>query len=256
MILERDDELARLSAGVERASRGRGSLLLLSGPAGIGKTELLRAARRRAAATGLRDLSAVASQLDRDFPFGLVHQLFDAVLADARDDPARRARLLAGAAARAQVVLAPTDGAELQQDPGHAVLHGLYWFVANLAEEGPLVLLVDDLHWADRASLRLLEYLVRRLETLPVVVVATARPGEPGAETDLLLALETAASAEVVRPRPLGEAAIADLLQDAIGTAPEPEFAEASAEATGGNPLLLRTLAGQAAARGLAGTAA
>lgn len=253
-VLERDDEIARLAAGIDAAGRGEGSVALLAGPAGIGKTALLGAARERAEAAGLRVLGAVASELDRDFPFGLVHQLLDQVLADA--DPERRARLLAGAAARAGVVLAPADDADLPQDPGYSVLHGLFWLLANLAEERPLALLVDDLHWADRASLRLLEYLARRLEALPLVVVATMRPNEPDADVELLHALETAGNTEVLRPRALGTVAVAELLRAATAAEPDPAFVAACLEETGGIPLLVRVLVGQVADRGLAATAA
>jgi DNA-binding CsgD family transcriptional regulator len=254
VILRRDDELARLADGVEAAARGQGGIVLVVGPAGIGKTALVREARRLAVGRKLRVLGAAASELDREFPFGLVHQLLDTVVAEA--DSERRERLLAGAAGRAEVVLAPSDGSDLPEDPGHAVVHGLYWLLANLADEAPLVLLVDDLHWADRASLRLLEYLARRIESLPVLVVATLRPTEPGAHADLLLALETAPAAAVVRPHPLDESAVAELLGAAVGGEPEAAFVSACAEATGGNPLLLRVLAAQAAEQGLAGRGA
>jgi ATP/maltotriose-dependent transcriptional regulator MalT len=168
-ILERDRELAELERLLGLATGGEGQVVLLNGPAGIGKTELLRHARRLAEQAGATCLSAVASALDRSFAFGLVHQLLDPVLAAA--DPARRERLLSGAAARADVVLRADADPELVQDPGFAVLHGLYWLLVNLAEEGPLALFVDDLHWADGPSLRLLEYVGRRVEGVSLLVV-------------------------------------------------------------------------------------
>ena len=65
-------------------------------------------------------------------------------------------------------------------------MHGLYWLVVNLSTDGPLLLAIDDLHWCDRASLRFLVYLVRRLEGLPVLVVATVRPALPGDDAALV----------------------------------------------------------------------
>ncbi len=183
-VLERDAELAQLADAVASARRAEGALVLVSGPPGIGKTALLRAARDAACAADFAVLGATAAELDRDFPFGVVHQLLDGVVLGA--DPARRERLLAGTARHAAAVLGPAADAALGEDPGHLALHGLYWLVANLAEERPLALLVDDLHWADPPSLRLLEYVGRRLEGLPVLVVATTRPDEPGAEAALL----------------------------------------------------------------------
>ena len=57
-------------------------------------------------------------------------------------------------------------------DTAFAALHGLYWLTVNLADAGPLVLTVDDAHWADPPSLRFLGYLSRRLDGMPVLLVA------------------------------------------------------------------------------------
>jgi len=250
-IVERDSELEALAAGARAAAAGEGSVLLLEGVAGIGKTALLRAARAQAEERGLTVLAGVASALDRDFPFGLVHQLLDPLVATA--DGERRARLLAGAAAQAETVLDPRAGA-VEPAPTHAVLHGLYWLLANLADEQPLALLVDDLHWADLSSLRFLEFLGRRLQGLPLLVVGATRVGEPGADADLLAAIAGGPAARVLRPAPLTADGAGALLADALGAAPEPTFTAASVEATGGNPLLLRELARAAAERGLGGS--
>ncbi len=225
-------------------------MVLLEGVAGIGKTALLRAAREAAEGAGLTVLAGVASVLDRDFPFGLVHQLLDPELEGA--DAERRARLLAGAAGQAESVLDPRAGAA-EPAPTHAVLHGLYWLVANLAEERPLALLVDDLHWADRSSLRLLEFLGRRLQGLPLLVVGATRVGEPGADAELLAALAAGPAARVLRPAPLTSAGAGALLAQTLGEPPEPTFTAASVDATGGNPLLLNELARAAAESGLGG---
>ena len=252
LVLEREAELSALEAAIDRAAAGEGGVVLVEGPAGIGKSLLLREARRLAAASGVATLTAVASELDRDFPFGLAHQLLDPVLGGA-DDAAREA-LLRGAARRAAVVLDPA-AEPLGTDPGHAVLDGLHWLLANLADTAPHVLLVEDLHWADRASLRLLEYLGRRIEDLPLCVVGTLRPGEPGAEAELLDALAAGPAVAVLRPQALGTEAVAAMVADALGAAPEDGFAAACATATGGNPLLLRALARDAAEQGLQGQA-
>src|SRR4051812_31568647 len=253
-VLERSSELDRLGVAVQAAARGDGGVVLIQGSAGIGKTELLRATRAMAGEGGLTVLRATASELDRDFPFGLVHQLFDAVLTASGDE--RRARLLAGAAARAAHVLDPAAAPAAEgDDPGYATLHGLYWLLANLAEEGPLALLVDDLHWSDRASLRFLEYAGRRLEGLPAIVVATARPQEPGTEADMVAAMAAGPATIMLRPRPLSEQATATVLADALGRDPDAEFVAAVESATGGIPLLLRVLAREAAAHRLTGRA-
>ena len=127
-------------------------------------------------------LSARGSELERDFAYGLVRQLFEAPLVAA--SPPERAELLAGAAGRAArlfgVAAPPDDVADALLDPSFAILHGLYWLCANLGRRSPLLLCVDDVHWADQASLRFLNYLGRRLQELPIAVVAAARPGPVG----------------------------------------------------------------------------
>src|SRR5215213_2650938 len=126
-VRERERELSAFEAAATEAARGEGSVLLLEGPAGIGKTALLREARERAAAAGLTVLRATASPLERDFPFGVVRQLLDPVLAGA--DESERARLLSGAAARAEVIFAPDAPPLESADPSHVLLHGVYWLV-------------------------------------------------------------------------------------------------------------------------------
>lgn len=245
-LLEREAPLAALDAALARTCDGAGSACVVLGPAGIGKTAVLDAIRLRAEDRGARVLGARASELDRGFGFGIVHQLLEATVRHAPD--ARRERLFAGAAARAEALFGgePADGGV-----EYPVLSGLYWLVANLADEQPLVLCVDDLHWADVASLRWLEFLVRRIDGLPVLVVATCRPHEPGAPAELLSAI--AAAAETIEPAPLSDSAASDLLVATLGTTPDRGFVDAACEIARGNPLLLTVLAREARQAGLQG---
>ena len=178
VLLEREPALARVDRCLRDAVAGNGSLLLLEGPPGIGKTRLVLAARGRGRELGLVTLAGRGSELERDFAYGLVRQLFEAPVVAA--SPLERAELLAGAAGRvARLFGLPTphdDAADALLDPSFAVLHGLYWLSANLGRRSPLLLCVDDAHWADQASLRFLNYLGRRLAELPIAVVAAARP--------------------------------------------------------------------------------
>ena len=176
VLLERDAALAQIDQRLRAAIAGGGSLLLLEGPAGISKTRLVLAAGRHGRELGLATLSARGSELEQDFAYGLVRQLFEAPLVAA--SPPEHAELLAGAAGRAAGLLgvrAPDSGAaDALLDPSFAILHGLYWLCANLARRSPVLLCVDDAHWADQASLRFLNYLGRRLEELPIAVIAAA----------------------------------------------------------------------------------
>src|SRR5262245_49233920 len=169
--------MAQLLAG---AGEGQGGAIVIEGAAGIGKSSLLAAARETAA--GLLVVSARGGELERAYPFGTARQLLEPVLARAGDD--ERRALLTGAAALAERVLAaPGDDAAAE----FAALHGLYWLAVNLAERQPVLAIVDDAQWADRASLRWLVYLARRLEGVPIALLVAARTA-PDELLDELLA--------------------------------------------------------------------
>ena len=256
-LLERDDALARIDQRLHDAIAGRGSLLLLEGPAGIGKTRLVLAAGRRGRGLGLTTLSARGSELERDFAYGLVRQLFEAPVVAA--SPPDRAELLTGAAGHAATlfgVAARDDIAGALLDPSFAILHGLYWLCANLARRCPLLLTIDDVHWADQASLRFVHYLGRRVEELPIAVVAAARPAGPADGSPLLAAIAAGPPAEVFMLTPLSEHAVAELMRRGLGADVEPAFAAACHEVTGGVPFLVHELIRAVAAAGIEPTAA
>ena len=134
--------------------------------------------------------------------------------------------------------------AEETGDVAFATLHGLYWLVVNLAERAPLLLAIDDAQWADEPSLRFLLHLAHRLAGLPVVVALTMRSDAERHRQDLgSLMLE--ARPPVLRPRPLGESAVARLVRNSLGDDASDELCRACAEATGGNPFLLSELLGE-----------
>jgi DNA-binding CsgD family transcriptional regulator len=122
------------------------------------------------------------------------------------------------------------------------VLHGLYWLTVNLCSERALLLVVDDLHWCDSASLRFLAYLARRLEDLPVVLVASLRSSEPEADQAILEELTSEPHAQVLMPGPLTVVAATEVVRDRLGEDVETVFAEACHSSTDGNPLLLNEL--------------
>lgn len=252
-LLERESELQQLELLVEETRTGRGRLVLIEGPPGIGKTRLLEAARARARERGTAVLSARASELDREFPFGVVRQLFETLVASA--DASRRARLLEGAAGLAAPLLGVTperDAGAAGVDQAWAGFHALYWLTANLTEEGPALLAIDDVHWADLSSLRFLQFLLPRLDELPILVALAARPAEPSVDREAIDALATDALALVLRPAPLSDHAVAALIASELGDAPDASFCDACRQATGGNPFLLRELLHELAAEDVA----
>src|SRR3954468_20493509 len=243
-LLERNEELVRIESALADARDGRGRFVVVEGPAGIGKTALLAAARLHAAESGMRVLRARSTELETNFAFGVVRQLFEPPLAEATDS--ERAELLQAAAGVAADLLAlpgaPSAAAAPSSsvDPSFAILHGLYWLCANLAAAGPLCMVVDDAHWADAASLRYLTFLVTRLEELDVALVLATRPREAGTDARLLATLTTDPAAEVIRLPPLTRTGVANLVEAEFGAKPDPIFVEAALRATRGTPFLLR----------------
>ena len=207
--------------------------MLIEGPAGIGKSGLL-GGLRDGTAHGLRVLAARAGELEREFAYGVVRQLFEAEVAGTSGP-------FEGAAAPAAAVFAAAPDAG-EGDASFAALHGLFWLTLNLAADRPLLLAIDDLHWCDRPSLRFLAYLARRLDGVPALVATTLRTGEPPADAALLGEITSDPAALTLRPGPLSLAAVDELVRERLGAGAEPEFCAACHEATGGNPLLVRQL--------------
>jgi DNA-binding CsgD family transcriptional regulator len=245
-LLERSDELARIESALAEARTGRGRFVVIEGPAGIGKTALLAAARTAAAEGGMRVLRSRATEMETNFAFGVVRQLLEPPLVDASE--LERADLLQAAAGVAAGLLAlpgapPVDAPPSSAvDSSFAILHGLYWLCANLAAVGPLCLVVDDAHWADAASLRYLAFLLTRLEELDAALVVATRPPEAGTDADLLTALTTDSSADLIRLGPLSRPAVAELLAAGLGRAPDPEVVDTCLRVTRGTPFLVREL--------------
>ncbi|MBE2315487.1 AAA family ATPase [Solirubrobacter sp. CPCC 204708] len=233
-LVERDREVALLDGWLQEATLGDGRAVLIEGPPGIGKSRLLAEFRRRAVTEGALVLNARAGELEREFPFGVVRQLFEGVVTDPDS--------LAGAAAAARVVFASPENGTPTGDASFAALHGLYWLALNLAAEHPLLLEIDDLHWCDRPSLRFLAYLVRRLEGQPVLVTASVRTGDQPTDAALLAEIANDPATAHVRPGPLSEEAVGDLVAKRLGAEPDDAFREACHRTTGGNPLLVRQL--------------
>lgn len=241
-LLDRDDDLDAIGETLAAAAAGAGSVLVIEGPAGIGKTALLEHLRARALDLGMEPQSARGGELERGFGFGIVRQLLEAAVLGA--DAAERERLLTGAAQLAGPVFTDVALSQEPSDIAFATLHGLYWLVVNMAERAPLVLIVDDAHWADEPSLRFLLHLAPRLQGLPILVALAARTGAEGVREDLrTLMLE--AGLPVVRPRPLSEAAVASLVRADLGAGVSDRFCRTCADATGGNPFLLAELLGE-----------
>ena len=246
VLLERGSELAGLTALVDSARRGSGRLAVIQGEAGIGKTALLQATCEYARATEMAVLRARGGELEREFAWGVVRQLFDPLLrssGDCREDLLSEAAMLARPAVGLQTTAAAEDAVSF------STLHGLYWLSVNVCQRTPALIAVDDAHWADRPSLRFLVHLAARLGGLPVACLVVTRPvgSEPSANAELLARLAREPDAELFLPAALSYQASAELVRGYL--APE-DYCLACHEMSGGNPFLLRSLIDALAAEG------
>lgn len=200
-------------------------------------------------------VGAQGTELEHDFPFGVATQLFEPrwIAADADE----RARLAEGAASRAADLLTGAGldhGPSSPGDQGYSVIHGLFWLSCNLALPaadrpggGPLLMLVDDAHYADGPSLRFLAYLARRISELPIGLVIAVRSGEATADRQALVALRNSADGAVLRPGPLSSEGVSAIVRSRFPDADD-AFCGACARVTNGHPFLLTELLGQVAA--------
>lgn len=236
LLLERDEELAALDRIVGRAFDGRGGVAVVEGEPGIGKSALIRAATAKVRASGGRVLEGRGGELERQFSHGVVLDLFSPLLRTASD---RRRRLTGLASAAASIFSHEASNAG-PADP-LALVHGLYWLTVELAEERPLVIAVDDVPWADDASLRFLSYLGHRLEDLPIALLLTFRPPTTD-ESPSVSDLRNHVRAERIQPRRLSRSSVARVLE-AHRLRPAPEVVDAWWTATRGTPLYVHVVA-------------
>ena len=249
LLLERDAELARLSALLEQAHAGNGAVVAVSGPAGIGKTELLAAVHRLAGDRGFRSLRARGRELEADMAFSVVRQLLEqpVLLAPAGE----RRRLLAGPARAGAGALGLAAGDAPASE--FAAVHGLYWLCVNLADRQPLLLTVDDLQWVDSPSLSWLAYLGPRAAESPLLVVLTVREGDLRGRANSVAAGTDDSLVHRMGLPALSVASVAALVRAELGPAASPGFCSACWELAGGNPLYVRELLAAAGAEGLSG---
>jgi DNA-binding NarL/FixJ family response regulator len=169
-LVGRASQLEALDAAAAAVAGGQFAAVMLSGEPGIGKTSMMRELGRRAAAAGLLVCPGQATQFEQDVPFGTYAE-------------ALRPLLDGAATEEAAAVRHALDGHALYAGPGSSVDRArIYSRVRQLldAAHAPAVaLLLDDLHWADEASLELTEYLVRKPPRRPALVAVAFRTGQP-----------------------------------------------------------------------------
>ncbi|MFG1646557.1 AAA family ATPase [Amycolatopsis sp. NPDC049252] len=241
MMIERAEQLAALAAAVARVRGGAGEFVVVRGGLGTGRSALLHAAGEEAAARGLRVVRAVATPLERQVAHGVVWLLLEPLL-----EAGRRRELPAEVRPDLDHPPAPPDPRR-----AHLVLHELLeLFTEVVHDTGPVALLVDDLQWADAASLRWLAYLANRMGGLRVLVVATLLEGDDAAD-DVVVKDIAHTAARTVHATPLSAGGVWAYLTARCGVPPEDEFADACHTRTGGSPMLLDALVNTMLGHGL-----
>ncbi len=246
LLLGRDAVRARLSERLARAARGQGGLVWVSGEAGIGKTRILGEARRLAEDLGFRVLHGSGWEDTGTPPFWLWAQVLrDA--ATAYDDLGPRAAPALALLPGARPGPGPADPAGGDR---FTLFDSVCSVLERLAGEGPVLVVLDDVHWTDAGSLRLLGFVERVLAHRPLLVLAAWRDHESGDPGLAELADGLAARAERIALAGLDPEAVGLLVRAESGVELAAEQARQVCERSGGNPLFVAELARLAADRG------
>ncbi|MFE4963186.1 ATP-binding protein [Streptomyces sp. NPDC056660] len=244
-------ELTGLNAnGSAPADRQLGALLAFAGRAGIGKTTLLAEVRRRAAAQGCTVLSARGGDQEQRVAFHVARQLLQPRLAGA---PEAELRASLGSwydiVGPALGLCAPTEGAPPDQQ---GLRDGLDWVLTHLVvRQAPMVLVLDDAHWADPESLGWLAAFAPRAEQLPLLVVVAYRPDELPDHAESLRGLPSRAGGRPHDLEPLSADAVAGLVRESLGAHADDAFCHECWAVTAGNPFETVELTAKVSDRGL-----
>lgn len=237
-LLDREAELAVLERAVIDAKASEAQLVVIEGPAGIGKSRLLLEAREMAEQAGFVNVVSRGNEFEREYAFGVVRQMIASALR------AQGENLVGPEAAVAREMLQELTGGGGSEGESttFTIFENLYWSTVRAAESTPVMICVDDLQWCDRQSVDYVTYLTRRIEGLPIIVIVSVRPTEVGAAAPSIREILSDPKRVTVKPRPLGVAGIADLAAQRLGATPSESFTNELEVITGGNPLLLDEL--------------
>lgn len=233
-LVGRARELDLAGTLVDNAAAGRGQCLWVEGELGIGKSALVAAVLARAESAGFQLAHGVANELAQRFPLRLALDSLD-VHADATDP--RRA-----AVAKALGDERPPQSILAGGDPLIGAVHSVVRLVETLCGDGPLILVMDDLHWADEASTLVWHRLCTETSRLPLLLVGATRPVPHRSEVDRLRRAVAGVGGAVVNLAPLPETDTANLVAGLVGAPPGPRLRAVTARA-GGNPLYVKEIA-------------
>ncbi len=224
-LVGRGAELGLLAGLVAGLSAGVGGVVLVDGEQGIGKSSVLRAGLAGAEAAGCRVLRGAADELGQRFPLQLMMDCLSQVA-----EPEQVGELLA------------STGGVMPGDPVLAGVERLLAVVDRLCAASPVVLVAEDLQWADEASVLVWYRLCRAAGQMPLLLAGSWRPGTGRQDLDRLRRAVTSRGGTVIELGPLPDGEVAELVGSLLGRPPGQRLAEFVARA-GGNPLYARELA-------------
>lgn len=246
VFVGRSEELSWLDDALAAVQAGSGRCVLVGGDAGIGKSRLIAELDARARERGFTTLAGRCFEQDGSFPYApLIDMLRPFFAQEVRADllealgpsAAELVKLLPELASRLPTPkVAPPTETEVEK---RRLFDALTWLFLRQSEAGRLLIVVEDLHWSDEASLEFLLYLVRRAADHPILLLLSYRSAEIQAGmVELLAGLDREPGAQEIRLHPLTQAEVAELLKAILdhSQALSAEFVEAVYRLTEGNP--------------------
>jgi DNA-binding CsgD family transcriptional regulator/tetratricopeptide (TPR) repeat protein len=233
LLVGRELERRTLVEAIDAVAAGRGGVALIQGEAGIGKTQLVDAVLERVGRQGLRVLRGTGNALESEWPFGLISHALG--VGESHDPELTRVRrLISGGERRGKVDDSPGDGKAIRSQ----IVKEFADMLEHAAEDGPILLVLEDIHWADLETLSVLHRLEGIIVSLPLLLIASMRllPSSPDLAR-LVSRLEDGSPGRIsLGPLPLED--VATLAAQTVGARPG-ELLLQQIRGAGGNPLIV-----------------
>lgn len=256
VLIGREDDLQALDRLMAQAREGRGRIALISGEAGIGKSRLVREAKGRAA-QGTMILEGACFQTESTLPYAPLLDLFRKLFGAHPPPSAEIARLLEPSAPHLLKLFpeltrylpdaspVATSSPDPEQEK-RRIFQAILQTLTELAQRGPLIVILEDLHWSDSTSLEFLLLLARRISSQPVLLLLTYRNEDTTPElTHFLAELDRERLGTEFALKPMSSPDVGDMLQAILDTPQAPlsqDFLDTMFALTEGNPFFIEEI--------------